>query len=194
MKHLIPSRNWLSSLNQPSAVPTGTVTEILHESSRKGGVIAQWKIRKSVNSAHVALANEAVQAMLQNATEVLRHRAALELDQTKKRAIAESLTETAVIEKAIVEMTNQVFHELDAMVHANHLVIYSREQARIDELAKLVAAGQMSEQRLDDACERLRARVADHLVRVEGMAERLIDNMGERWRRTLNNAQGNTEI
>jgi hypothetical protein len=191
MKDFLPTRNWLSATTQAKPTTPSTVGDVLGDAARRGGLLARWQVRKAVDGAYVELSREAVGVLFYNKREELKHRAALELDRSKKHTIAESLAETATIEKAIVEMTNTVFHELDEMVYANHKVIYGREAARMDELEKSVAAGRMSADRLDDARGRLQVAVSDHLVRVEGMAERLIENLGERWRRTLNGSAGN---
>ena len=190
MNILVNRGNWLKQATESGA--SNEAREVLQQASNRGGFLTRLRIKRELNVAHVDLARDAIDVLINNKREELRYRAQIELDRAKKQAVADSLADTAQIEREIIRMTTEVMQYLDEMVQGNRERIWEAEMKRITAAEKAVANGQMSPERLQEARQRLSGQASALMDRIEAMAERVIENLGARLSRALSlgNASG----
>ena len=183
--NIINSRkNWLSQATDETS--SNDARNILRDASTRGGLVARFQMKRNMDKALVGLADEATDVLISSKREELRFRAQIELDRVKKQAIADSMADTADIEREIVRMTVEVKNYLDEFVQENCVRIYELECKRLAGVEKAIENGQMLPDRLHEARQRLASSTTEHVQSVEAVAQRMIENLGARLSRALN--------
>ena len=183
MKQIMKRGSWLKEATD-SRLPTDA-KEVLMRAAKGGSLLTRFRIKRELDAAHVELSRDAIDVLINNKREELRFRAQIELDRAKKQAVADSLADTADIEREIVRMTTEVMHYLDEMVQSNRERIWQAEFKRLKAAEAAVARGEMAESRLEEAKQRLADQTTALIERIEAMADRMIENLGERLSRAL---------
>ena len=102
----------LATTSAPSLRNGTDVGSLVGEARRAGGIIASWRLSKQVNNEIVQSVGEAIAAHFAARREEMGFRIVLMLDNAKKQLIADSLVDTAAIEREIVRMTQDVIKDL----------------------------------------------------------------------------------
>jgi hypothetical protein len=163
-----------------SARETEAVGDLVAMARKAGGRPAAWRIGRTVNAQSVQLVGEAVAAHFAARRDELMFRIALTLDNAKKRAIAESIEDTAVIEHEIVRMTKDVTRELIDGVLDEEKAAALEEVRRTAELEAMAARGEITRARLELATRRVAEATDEKVAKATAVAERVIANLGER--------------
>ncbi len=182
-------RNWLAS--RDTTERPATVTAVLEDARTHGNLLDNWRIRREIGRATVGLSKDAIDILFDKKREELKFRADLALDRAKKQAIAESLEATAEIEHQISRMTTEVKFTIDDMVNEARNTAYAKEAIRIRELKDAAEGGAILPERLERATQVVSDNTTDMVDRLQGMAGRLIENLGIRLGEALSLNNGN---
>ena len=173
------------------SVGTGSeVASLIAEARRSGGWIAALRVRRAAAAGNVELVTSTLAEFLAARREELAFRIGLALDAAKKRAIAANLEDTAIIEREIARMTAVIDDELTKASLDIAAEAAREEVRRIRELKAALDRGEITQGRFQRECERIEKRTDDVAARAERVAERVIENLGERLDGALRTVQG----
>lgn len=156
------------------------VSNLVTQARNAGGLLAGWRIGRVVNSESVGLVAEAVRAHFAAKREELIFRADLALDEAKKRAMAENLADTAIIEREIARMTADIIRDLiDVQLDAAKEAAFA-EVRRIRELEAARNKGDITERRFEIDVRRIEQCTDEVREKAEAVVSRVVDNIGQR--------------
>ena len=161
------------------------VAGIVTQARQNGGWLAGWRIGRAANGQSVDLVKHALEIYFAARREELTFRVTLALDAAKKRAIAANLEDTAIVEREIARMTATVDDELTkaALDVAKEAAL--EEMRRVRDLEAALQHCDITQYRFER--ERIEKRTSDVSERAERVAERVIQNLGERLDEALRN-------
>lgn len=176
---------------QSLTIGTGSeVAALVTEARRSGGWIAGLRVRRAAAAGNVELVTATLTEFLAARREELAFRIGLALDAAKKRAIAANLEDTAIIEREIARMTAVIDDELTKASLDIAAEAAREEVRRIRELKAALDRGEITASRFERERERIEKRTDDVAARAERVAERVIENLGERLDAALRTVQG----
>ncbi|MFZ5834777.1 MAG: hypothetical protein ACOY2B_05245 [Pseudomonadota bacterium] len=166
----------------------GDVMALVSQARHAGGFLAGWRIGRVVNGESIELVAEAVRAHFAAKREELIFRTDLALDEVKKRAMAENLADTAIIEREIARMTADIIRELiDVRLDAAREAAFA-EVRRIRELEAARAKGEVTERRFEAVLRQIEQCTDDICDKAEAVVARVIENIGQRLDAALRGA------
>lgn len=155
-------------------------TAIVNAAQKVGGVVAGWRARRAISRETGHLLAEGLKAHFRAKHEELLFRTALALDSAKKRAIADSIADTSLIEREIAHITSQIIVDLMAHVGDTRESAAFEEVRRIERLEQALTKRQITEARFHKEVDAVTRRADDIADKAEAVAQRVIENIGER--------------
>jgi hypothetical protein len=163
------------------AVDAGADVKAMVTAARSaGGFLAELKMRKATSGEISRLLIEGMKVHFAARYEDMVFRTTLALDNAKKRAMAESLQETSMVEQQIAREANATIVELQAQLSDLCEAAALEEVRRIGRLQQALDAGRVTTARFDKEVEAITRRADEIMERAETIARRVIENIGER--------------
>ena len=165
------------------------IAGIVSQARQSGGWVAGWRVNRAASGESVALVRHALEAYFAARREELTFRVALVLDAAKKRAMAANLEDTAIVEREIARVTAMVDDELTKSALDVAKEAAFEETRRVRELETALQRGDIRQSSFERECGRIEKRTTDVSDRAERVAERVIENIGERLDAALRTTQ-----
>jgi hypothetical protein len=156
------------------------IMELVSAASAAGGPFAAFKLGRAARGENTELIAETLRAYFSTQREMLVFRSQLALDNAKKRAIADNIGSTAQIEQEISRMTSDVIVALAGQVGDTREAAAYEEVVRMERLAEALKAKRITQRRYEIEVAAIEARADDIGTKAHAVAERVIENIGER--------------
>lgn len=156
------------------------VMSLIEAAGAAGGTLAAFKLGRAARGENAALIAETLRAYFAAQREMLVFRTQLALDDAKKRAIANNIRATAMIEQEISRMTSEVIVALAGQVGDTREAAAYEEVNRIERLTEALQAKRITQRRYDLEVAAIEARADEIGEKAQAVADRVIENIGER--------------
>ena len=165
---------------------TGTdIAGIVTQARQSCGWVAGWRINRAANGQSVELVRRALEDYFAARREELSFRVALTLDAAKKHAVVANLEDTKLVVGEISRIAAAIDSELMKTASDVAKGALLEEMLRLRDLEAALQRGDVTRNSFERESKRIEKHCSDQCDRAERVAQRLIENSGERLEAAL---------